>query len=416
MNIIRIPSPLNPIVGMDGFGPIVDHPRFQRLRDKMQTGQLYRVYPGARMSRFEHSVGVYQIAQHVSEQIGLDKETSRATAAYALLHDIAHIPFSHNIEPLLTEYHDDKGIAFIEEMRERIEQADTDPKLVIAMAQGKCPARDVVKHKVIGADRLDYLFRDAHHIGRKDQPDVGNIIQFLAFQGGTLSSDVKNAKEVKRVQQLYYDAHTFFYYLRQYVINNRMMQRAVQACMDTGDIKEQQLYDMIDSDLEVALRNSTSPLASHFERAAREHEHTYKAISTYRIDGYVQQERIAGKERTAHSLSEEQVQEFLKKHPNAKDLTRIEDAIAQELDLDEGDLIIATNLDFARLKEPHNTVLHSGDARTSLFEYYPDLQTELQREAAAAFALHLAVPAQKRTALYAKESVIAGCLKEIAFD
>src|SRR3954453_11679100 len=42
--------------------PFVDAPLFQRLRGILQTGPVYLTYPSARHSRFEHALGVLQLA------------------------------------------------------------------------------------------------------------------------------------------------------------------------------------------------------------------------------------------------------------------------------------------------------------------------------------------------------------------
>ena len=49
--------------------PLVDAEEFQRLRDISQLGHVLLVYPGARHSRFEHSLGVFHIAGQFLRQL-----------------------------------------------------------------------------------------------------------------------------------------------------------------------------------------------------------------------------------------------------------------------------------------------------------------------------------------------------------
>ena len=177
--IIIIPPEL---VDVTGFMPIIDHKMFQRLDGKHQTGLLYKIYRGANHTRFEHSVGVFGIAQNMAMVLGLNEEESMAVQAYALLHDIAHIPFSHNIEPLLSERHNTKADEFLAEFKEALEKSGINYDLFLAIARkgkDRNPLSKLVKHGVVGADKLDYMFRDPHHIGRKDMPDTANLIRYL---------------------------------------------------------------------------------------------------------------------------------------------------------------------------------------------------------------------------------------------
>ena len=220
--------PIQGIVDLTEFKPIIDHDAFQRLLEKKQTGLLYKVYSGAQHSRFEHSLGVFQITKKIAEHLRLNDEDKKAVMAYALLHDIGHIPFSHNIEPLLSKDHDTNGAKVILDFKDALEKCDIDPDLVFSMAKKKKPhpLSQLVKHKVIGADRLDYLSRDPYHIGRDERPEIDNIIKFLVYDNSNLMVEEKNADEVAAVQELYFRLYNFFYHIKQYLINNRILQRA----------------------------------------------------------------------------------------------------------------------------------------------------------------------------------------------
>uniref|UniRef100_A0A7S0TZM1 HD/PDEase domain-containing protein n=2 Tax=Hemiselmis andersenii TaxID=464988 RepID=A0A7S0TZM1_HEMAN len=87
---------------------VIDSKPFQRLRKCKQLGTAEWVYPSARHTRFEHSLGVCYRARSVverlrNEQRGLnitDKDVLCVCLA-GLCHDLGHGPFSHMYERLL---------------------------------------------------------------------------------------------------------------------------------------------------------------------------------------------------------------------------------------------------------------------------------------------------------------------------
>lgn len=98
---------------------IIDHPLFQRLRDIRQNTFLYKVFPSAMHSRFEHSVGVmhlsYEILKNLdlnaliynrkNESVNLYLDIKKMPASLiqelriaALLHDVGHGPLAHQFD------------------------------------------------------------------------------------------------------------------------------------------------------------------------------------------------------------------------------------------------------------------------------------------------------------------------------
>ncbi|MFW5977902.1 MAG: HD domain-containing protein, partial [Halohasta sp.] len=77
---------------------LLDTPTVQRLRHIKQLGTVQLVYPSANHTRFEHSLGVYHLANRALGQLGIEGRQAERIRAAALLHDVGHGPFSHNIE------------------------------------------------------------------------------------------------------------------------------------------------------------------------------------------------------------------------------------------------------------------------------------------------------------------------------
>jgi HD superfamily phosphohydrolase len=180
---IRIPPgvtvPLTPRVKA-----LVDSAAFRRLAGISQLGLVALVYPGARHSRFEHSLGVYRLAieflfrlQHDArfcQTVGPDD--AAAFLAAALLHDIGHWAFCHPLEDmglpeipkhesLLPGLVADGEIADVLRARWGLE-----PSRVAALVTGSAadPAARVLQSLLSGpvdVDKMDYLARDSLHAG-----------------------------------------------------------------------------------------------------------------------------------------------------------------------------------------------------------------------------------------------------------
>ena len=150
---------------------IVEHPLFQRLNRINQLGLASVVYPGARHTRFQHSLGAFHLMSEAIislQQKGIfifDTEAEAVQAAI-LMHDIGHAPFSHVLEDTLIHgiSHEDISLMMMEEMNDYF---NGQLNLAISIFKGDYPKNFL--HQLISSqldmDRLDYLRRDSFYTG-----------------------------------------------------------------------------------------------------------------------------------------------------------------------------------------------------------------------------------------------------------
>ncbi len=159
---------------------LMSTPAFLRLDRIQQLGFVSRVWPGAKHTRYEHSIGVMhltrQAVRHLarsSEGAWITVEDARTVVAAALLHDIGHYPFSHAIEELgpPVRSHEEVGRTIIEQGEiAAILECDwaVDPGRVAALIHAgreTLPESDQILSGLLSGtldmDKLDYLPRDA---------------------------------------------------------------------------------------------------------------------------------------------------------------------------------------------------------------------------------------------------------------
>lgn len=156
---------------------IVCHPLMQRLTRINQLGLASVVYPGARHTRFQHSLGAFHLTSEAIitlQQKGnfiFDSEAEAVEAAI-LMHDIGHGPFSHVLEHTLISgiSHEEISLMMMERINHDLGDALT---LAIKIFKGEYPKKFL--HQLISSqldmDRLDYLRRDSFYTGVNE----GNI-------------------------------------------------------------------------------------------------------------------------------------------------------------------------------------------------------------------------------------------------
>ncbi|MFB4161572.1 HD domain-containing protein [Geomicrobium sp. JSM 1781026] len=148
---------------------------FQRLRRIRQLGTTFLTFHGAEHTRFNHSLGVYEIMRRMIDVFHgrkhWDEENRLLCLSAALLHDIGHGPFSHSFEKVFKTDHEEWTRAIIlgeTEVNRVLQRMGEDfPKEVADVIEKTHPNKLVVSmiSSQIDADRMDYLQRDAFYTG-----------------------------------------------------------------------------------------------------------------------------------------------------------------------------------------------------------------------------------------------------------
>ena len=233
---------------------IVRHPLMQRLNRINQLGLASVVYPGARHTRFQHSLGAFHLMSEAIlslQQKGLfifDSEAEAVEAAI-LMHDIGHGPFSHVLEHTLISgiSHEDISLLMMEQMNRDL---GGQLNLAISIFKDEYPKRFL--HQLLSSqldmDRLDYLRRDSFFTG-VTEGNIGSarIIKMLNVVDDRLVVEQKG-----------------IYSLENYLTTRRLMYWQVYL-HKTAVAYEKVLVNMLTraKDLVRGEREDHSPLTSH---------------------------------------------------------------------------------------------------------------------------------------------------------
>ena len=243
----EIRDPIHVFVRLDDAErKVLDSAPLQRLRHIHQLALTYLVYPGATHKRFEHSLGVMELASRVFDVVTNPDNLSdeirnllppltapdelrywrRVLRMAALCHDAGHLPFSHAGEKdLLPPGWDHERLTRLiissEEMKQ-IWESVTPPlraKDIEKIAVGPRKAKnlqfsdweailaEIIVGDAFGADRIDYLLRDSYHsgvaYGRFDHYRLIDTLRILPqSDAGTSSSEPSLGVEEGGIQSV----------------------------------------------------------------------------------------------------------------------------------------------------------------------------------------------------------------------
>jgi uncharacterized protein len=263
---------------------LIGTPEFVRLQGVKQLGFVYRVWPGATHTRFEHSLGVYYLMLlalralrvQARDAVSADPTDLRTLLAAALLHDVGHYPFSHAIEELGYPIvpHEQVGARLITEnaLAEVLRRHGLEPARVAALVDPprdhELPPSDALLVRLLSGaldvDKLDYLPRDARACnvpyGGVDTTRLLGSLRVLRTPSGPRLG--VSDKGVSPLNSLLHARQEMFDNVYWHHTNRAMMAmllRAVQEAIETQAIAPADLYGHDDASLLALLAAERMP-------------------------------------------------------------------------------------------------------------------------------------------------------------
>jgi len=271
---------------------IIDSPPFQRLRRIKQMSVTNLVYPGANHTRFEHSIGTAHLSALIAWRLGLDGDTVRRVKLCGLLHDLGHTAFSHEGEDVLEKHlgdHESLGRRMV-----------LHGPVADILAENYKPGNiaDVEKSNLgsivtsdLGADRMDYLKRDALNTGvAYGIIDIDRIVHTLILEKGELCISKGGLEAAENLLLARFMMFSAVYMHRTVRIATAMLYRAIEGSIADGTLEPEQFTELGD---ESALALMATSKTGGPWAAALQARKLYKEVCSFPLAGWTGQSAAA---------------------------------------------------------------------------------------------------------------------------
>jgi deoxynucleoside triphosphate triphosphohydrolase SAMHD1 len=263
---------------------LVDTPQFQRLRDLLQVGPTYYVFPGASHRRFAHSIGVSYLSGVFVDNLrknqpGIDISPSDELCVKiaGLCHDLGHGPFSHTYDgkfvkilrgkdPGFSWAHEHASASLLDHLLETNDLMPTfgayglgpdDVHFIKELIfgspadapkgwewKGRGAGKDflyeiVANHRNgIDVDKFDYFARDCKHLGIPTSFDAHRLMRFARVLTGPdgKTQIAYHEKEAWNIYELFHTRYNLHKRAYQHRVAHAVEAMLVDALVAANDV------------------------------------------------------------------------------------------------------------------------------------------------------------------------------------
>jgi uncharacterized protein len=230
---------------------LIEDSHMQRLRYVKQIGFGYLVYPGANHTRFEHSIGVMHVTGEILKHLG---EQNDELESVGLLHDIGHAAFSHCSDGLLERHlkttHEKVGEEIIQKssIKDVVQNSTLSLKKLLELYNEQGYGELVTGS--FGADRLDYLLRDAMYSGvAYGVVDYQNIKDNIKMYKNKPAIYRQGIVSIESLLIARYSMFTSVYRHHANLIAQGMYENAVDRAIESGEMDPVELKSLNDFEM-----------------------------------------------------------------------------------------------------------------------------------------------------------------------
>src|SRR3989344_3685176 len=423
----------DPILGLIDISkvlPMIDTRQFQSLAYKYQLGLAFLLFPSATHTRKQHCLGAYQrtkdLVRRWVESGMITKEQANTVTAYALYHDIGHGPFSHTVEPLFEllpgtkktalRADDAMGIDIVKSLKKEIEASGVDFEALIKIFEHQDPLYLAVHDKNLGAEKFDYLTRDAFYTIR-ELPGVEYLSRYIYFVDGQVVVDERVIDQAKAIQDFYIKMSKHVYLRKKSAILQRLIQKMAYALFKEGMAVEE-IWKLTDFGLLGRFEISENPLIKNYYKLLMAGDFPKTAIE-FKQEQFVQlDERKRDKSLQVFGLPEKVLNKILAQEEvsvsNLKLLEDFEKGIAELAGIPEDSLIIVPPISHHRFVPEDVKVYGRDGSIVFLSDFYPQHFAAMTEYGKSHHLLRICAFPEHRDKLEAKAEKIKDYLLEFA--